>query len=68
MAQLLVRDIEMAVRAIVARAIERAMQILTINRTALEDGAQRLLVEETLVREQLPAVVMPIEPRSVAVA
>jgi cell division protease FtsH len=62
------RDIEMAVRAIVVRALERAMQILTINRTALEDGAQRLLVEETLVREQLPAVVMPIEPRSVAVA
>ena len=26
------------------------------------------VVEETLVREQLPAVVMPIEPRSVAVA
>jgi cell division protease FtsH len=62
------REIEMAVRAIVARALERAMQILTTNRAALEEGAQRLLVEETLVREQLPVVVMPTEPRSSAVA
>lgn len=62
------REIEMAVRDNVARALERAMQILTTNRAALEDGAQRLLVEETLVREQLPVVVMPTEPRSSAVA
>ncbi len=62
------REIEMAVRGNVARALERAMQILTTNRAALEDGAQRLLVEETLVREQLPVVVMPTEPRGSAVA
>jgi cell division protease FtsH len=62
------REIEMAVRGNVARALERAMQILTTNRAALEDGAQRLLVEETLVREQLPVVVMPNVPRSSAVA
>ncbi len=54
------REIEMAVRSMVARALERAMQILTTNRAALEDGAQRLLVEETLVREQLPVVVMTV--------
>ncbi len=62
------REIEMAVRANVARALERSMQILTTNRAALEEGAQRLLIEETLVGEQLPAVVMPTEPRSSAVA
>ncbi len=62
------REIEMAVRANVARALERAMQILTTNRAALEEGAQRLLLEETLAGEQLPAVVRPTEPRSSAVA
>ncbi len=62
------REIEMAVRAIVSRALERGMQILSTNRAALEEGAQRLLVEETLEREQLPALVVPTEPRSSAVA
>ena len=60
------REIEMAVRALVGRALERAMQILSSNRAALEDGAQRLLVQETLTRDQLPVVVMPKEPRTAA--
>ncbi len=71
---LFVRAIALAVGAVsfaarsifVARALERAMHILTTNRAALEDGAQRLLVEETLVREQLPVVVIPTEPRGTA--
>jgi hypothetical protein len=42
------------------------MQILSSNRAALEDGAQRLLVQETLTRDQLPVVVMPKEPRPAA--
>jgi cell division protease FtsH len=56
----------MAVRALVGRALERAMQILASNRAALEDGAQRLLAQETLTRDQLPVVVMPKEPRTAA--
>ena len=46
--------------------LERAMQILSSNRAALEDGAQRLLAQETLTRDQLPVVVMPKEPRPAA--
>jgi cell division protease FtsH len=62
------RDIEMAVRTIVSRALERATQILTANRTALEQGAQRLLLEETLVPAQLPSVHLPPEPPPAVVA
>lgn len=36
-----------ALRGNVARALERAMQILTTNRAALDDAGQRLRVEET---------------------
>ena len=55
------REIEMAVRAIVSRALERAMQLLKANRSALEEGARRLLEQETLTHDQLPAVARSAE-------
>jgi cell division protease FtsH len=50
------REIERAVRGIVAAALARATGILTLNRGALDDGARLLQERETLTREQLPAV------------
>jgi len=57
------REIEGAVRQLVASALERAVQILTRNRAALDDGAQRLRDRETLTQDQFPAVV-PVETPS----
>jgi cell division protease FtsH len=63
------REIECAVRGLVEEAFTRALAILTRNRAALEDGAQRLLVKETLTEQELPAVVaedLPSRPVRVA--
>jgi cell division protease FtsH len=63
------REIECAVRGLVEEAFARALAILTRNRAALEDGAQRLLVKETLTEQELPAVVaedLPSRPVRVA--
>ncbi len=57
------REIEGAVRQLMASALERAVQILTRNRAALDDGAQRLRDRETLTQDQFPAVV-PVETPS----
>ena len=51
------REIERAVRQLVANALERAVKILTLNRAALDDGATRLREHETLTQDQFPAVV-----------
>ncbi len=53
------REIELAVRELVQRALDRAVAILTLNRKALESGAQLLRQHETLTREQLPEVTAP---------
>jgi cell division protease FtsH len=50
------RDIELAVRQLVAQALDRAIAILTANRPALDEGAARLRERESLMREELPAV------------
>ncbi len=50
------RDIELAVRQLVAQALERAIAILHANRSALDEGAARLRDRETLTRDELPAV------------
>ncbi len=50
------RDIESAVRALLERALERALIILRENRRALDHGAELLRERESLTRDQLPAI------------
>jgi cell division protease FtsH len=57
------REIEVAVRALLQHALDRAVALLTMNRAALDDGAHRLIERETLTRDELPAVKSPpVEP------
>jgi len=53
------REIDVAVRGILDRALTRASDILTRNRRALERGAQDLLGRETLSGDELPALDEP---------
>jgi cell division protease FtsH len=48
------REIDCAVRELTEQAREKALRILRINRTKLEDGARKLLEKETLLAEELP--------------
>ena len=50
------REIDRAVRELLAAAYERASGILRTNRPLLEEGARRLLDEETLDDAQLAAL------------
>ncbi len=50
------REIDCAVRGLVGEAFERAQAILTRHRASLEDGAERLLVKETLTHDELPVL------------
>ena len=50
------RRIDTAVRALVDEAFDRARQVLTDRRALLEDGAARLLAQESLVEADLAAV------------
>ncbi len=54
------REIDLAVRALLDRAFERATAVLTRHRDLLEETAQRLLEQETLSEEELPK--LPPEP------
>jgi cell division protease FtsH len=57
------REIEVAVRTLVHAALDRAVVLLTLHRTALDDGARQLIERESLSREELPKVVPPpVEP------
>ena len=47
------REIDHAVRALVNTAFERALNILQTHRSLLEEGAKKLLAEETLDDTQL---------------
>ena len=47
------REVDLAVRALLDRAFQRAQDILLSHRDVLEDAAQQLLAEETLDEEQL---------------
>jgi cell division protease FtsH len=49
-------EIDVAVRGRMEGALARAVGILTVNRTALDEGAASLLVHETLTAEELPKV------------
>lgn len=46
------REIDGEIRKIVDQAFERALAILSINQKVLEEGAELLLVKETLVEEE----------------
>ncbi len=48
------RDIDDAVRALLKRALERALAILRANRPQLDSGAAELLAHETLSGEEIP--------------
>jgi cell division protease FtsH len=49
-------EIDVAVRGRLEGALARAVGILTVNRTALDEGAASLLAHETLTAEELPKV------------
>jgi cell division protease FtsH len=49
-------EIDQAVRARLEGALARAVGILKVNRTELDEGATSLLAHETLTAEELPAV------------
>ncbi len=51
------REIDDAVRALCRQALTRAVAILTTNRPALDEGAARLLAQESLTAEEIP---MPV--------
>lgn len=49
-------EIDQTVRALLKAALGRAVRILQINRTALDEGAAALLAHETLSADELPKV------------
>ncbi len=64
------RDIESAVRTLLNQALDRAIDLLTRNRSALDQGAELLQEREWLTRDQLPPLTTaasgrtPTEPMS----
>ena len=50
------REIDLAVRDIIARGFDRATDILKARRNDLEEGVKLLLVRETLTAEDFPAI------------
>jgi len=48
------RDIDRAVRELISAAFDTAMQLLTAHEAELHEGAEKLLVKETLLRDELP--------------
>ncbi len=57
------REIDLAVRARVEAAFQRAIDILNEHRSDLDAGANLLLDKESLTKEDFPAI-LPIEKRS----
>lgn len=53
------REIDCAVRELTDRSRELALSVLRANRAALDEGAERLLENETLLAGDIPAVVLP---------
>jgi cell division protease FtsH len=49
------REIDIAVRDIVAKAFERATEVLRTRRPNLDDGVRLLLAQETVTADQFPA-------------
>ncbi|HEY6754232.1 MAG TPA: hypothetical protein VI077_05920 [Pseudolabrys sp.] len=50
------REIDVAVRDLVAKAFGRATDILRTRRTDLDEGARLLLAQETVTADQFPAI------------
>jgi Peptidase family M41 len=50
------REIDIAVRDIVARTFDRATEILRARRADLDEGARLLLAQETVTADQFPAI------------
>jgi cell division protease FtsH len=50
------REIDIAVRDIVARAFDRATEVLRARRAELDEGARLLLAQETVTADQFPAI------------
>jgi cell division protease FtsH len=57
------REVDCAVRDLIAQAFERAVGILEAHREVLEDSAQRLLEKETLSGDELPILDVEPDPR-----
>jgi cell division protease FtsH len=65
------REIDVAVRDIIAAAFKQATDILQSRRTELEEGVKLLLTRETLTAEDLPAIrskAAPVEQRMTVLA
>jgi len=50
------REIDIAVRDILAKALDRATEVLRTRRTNLDEGANLLLAQETVTADQFPAI------------
>jgi cell division protease FtsH len=50
------REIDVAVRDILAKAFERATEVLRARRADLDEGARLLLAQETVTADQFPAI------------
>ena len=55
------REIDVAVRDIAAKGFERATDVLRRRRADLDEGARRLLENETLTADDFPAIRTPIQ-------
>jgi cell division protease FtsH len=56
------REIDVAVRDIIAGAFERATEILQSRRSDLEEGVKLLLTRETLTVEEFPVIRSKVAP------
>src|SRR6266699_1575538 len=56
------REIDVAVRDLVAKAFGRATDILGSRRADLDEGARLLLAQETLTADQFPAIRSTVQP------
>ena len=56
------REIDVAVRDLVAKAFGRATDILRSRRADLDEGARLLLAKETLTADQFPAIRSTVQP------
>jgi cell division protease FtsH len=61
------REIDIAVRDIIAKAFEQATAILRMRRADLEEGGRLLLAQETLTTDQFPAIRPVAKPEVVQV-
>jgi len=50
------REIDIAVRDILAKALDRATEVLRTRRSNLDEGANLLLAQETVTADQFPAI------------